>query len=104
MSQYIEEMKAYNETLNDSSECKSINDNKCFKSSQLNGSLNERFLPRKEYFEMLFKLESWGCYKPKSLFFKFGLEHCYRIFKFVEGAQNVRNKGAYFRTLLVKTN
>lgn len=110
MKQYIEEMRTYcnetfNETSNEPLNDKPINDNKCFNNtSSINVTLNEKFLPRKQYFEMLFKLEKeFSVYKPKSLFFKYGLEHCYRIFKYVESRPDVKNKGAYFRVMLEKT-
>lgn len=105
LQQYVQEMeKRCNEssieTLNESSECKTSNDNKC---SSISKTLNEHYLPRKNYFEMLFGLEELGVFKPKSLFFKYGLEHCYRIYKYVMETPAIKNKGAYFRVLLKKT-
>ena len=100
MQEYLKKNETLNESLNDTLECKPINDNKCFNNTSLNESLNEHYLPRKQYFEMLFKLEAWHVMKPKSLFFRYGLEHCYRIFKYIENAPDIRNRGAYYRVLL----
>ena len=96
-----QEMLTSNVTLNDI-ECSNNSNTLNVTSNVVPADKKSDFISKDKYVKMLQTLENWNVMCPKSLFFTYGVETCYRMFEYVLNTPNVSNKGAYFRAVLKK--